>query len=187
MEKLKVGDVVLSNYTTKTKFKNLVKIFKLQDLVDGGDANHAAIYVGDDKVMESLWLGVTYRKREILNNPHYAVMRLKKEVNNEKMSDLIEKYYNKYHGLGYSYKGLLNASLSSFVNFIVEIVTFGHKSYKPVIFKEEKKPFCSELVAEIYEEYTGKNFSVSNDVISPNDLMEDKRFKIIQEFGTKNG
>jgi len=183
---LKVGDVILFNYTEYATNKWARRLLELQERIDDGKANHVGIYAGNGKILESGWQGVVFSSHVISDNPLCAVLRLKKIVNENEMNEIISKYYESHKDLGYSYKGLISAAVSTTIGFITWVATAGKIRYKPVLFKEEAAPFCSEAVAEIYEEYTGNKFEVDNDVISPNDLARATRFEKIQKFGGEN-
>jgi hypothetical protein len=179
--RLRIGDVIL--YNSNNWFEGKIqKLLELQDYIDGGKANHAAIYAGDGDVMESNWKGVEFNKLNPVNNGMFAILRPIRQFDEEEMQQAIMKYFLEHDGQGYSYKGLLSAAVSALVGFVSSVITLGKIRLKPVLFKEEKAPFCSEAVAEIHEYYPGIRFTISNDVISPNDLYRSRAYKIIQDF-----
>jgi hypothetical protein len=181
---LKVGDIILMNGQSQNKL--ISKILELQDYIDNGPANHAAIYVGNNVLLESYWGGVKLNPCEgIVGNKNYAILRLNiSHVDEKKISKIIFDYHNSHLNSGYSYLGLASAALSAIICFLISKITFGRVYYKPVLLKEEHAPFCSELVAEIYEEYGIKLSTIHNDVTTPNDLYKSKKLDKIQDFGT---
>jgi len=185
---LKMGDVMLCNYAKGQTNPLIMKILDMQQKLDRGKATHVAIYAGNNKWLESGWKGAVFSDMSYgLDNPNYAILRWKDNIDENKMHKIISKYYEGAKDLGYSYLGLLSAAISTVIGYAVFILTAGKVEWKPVLIKEEKAPFCSELVAEIYEEYLGTTLSkIKNDVITPNDLYRMNRFEAIQDFKEEN-
>jgi hypothetical protein len=185
------GDIILVDSTVFFSNKPFtVKVLDLMHKIDGGRATHAAIYCGNNKILHSNWHGVKMEDLSWMNpfeedgtpKPNFSVLRLKGGVDKDKIIDFIMDYHLNHISTGYSYLGLISAGISAVIGAITFLISASTIRWKPVLLKEEKAPFCSELVAEIYEEYTGSKFSVPNDVMSPNDLYRANRFDKIIDF-----
>jgi len=180
---LRVGDVILCNYNIN-KNKWITKILSLQQKIDDGKATHAAIYTGNNQFLESNWKGTQFVSMPYVEGgKSYAILRWKECIDENKMHNIITRYYQSHKYKGYSYLGLLSAGISSIITYMINTLMLGKLEIKPIFIKEEEAPFCSELVAEIYEEYLESPLSkIKNDVITPNDIYRIKRFIIIQDF-----
>jgi len=164
--KLKTGDIILQDFKHPNKYINW--ILSLQDKFDKGQFNHALIYYQDGQVLESNFDGVNFRDIDITKD-EYVVLRHKKKISQAIMAQTIS-YYALHHQGTYSYQGLINASISALIAYVT-----GHKIQ---ILKDKHQPYCSELVAEIYDQY-GLPLNIDNDIITPNDLYRDNNLKVV--------
>ena len=170
--KLHPGDMILQNAWSKNKLVNW--IFEMQDKIDGGEANHALIFLEGNTFLESNFPGVRFiTLNKIQSDPNYCVRRYVGNMDKLKMKETIREYA-RTHKMGYSWLGLINASIGAITGKI-----FGKKLR---LLPESPRPYCMELVAEIYEKY-GIHFIIHNDIITPNDGMRSKQFKTIKKFG----
>lgn len=155
--KLQPGDIVLEDYHSTNYFFDFV--LKLQDWFDKGINNHAMIGYEGNICLESNIDGVKFRRIDTIMTK-YTILRFKYAYDKDLMKCLIEQYSQDH--FQYSYKGLIGASLST--------IYWRFTGKKKQFFPDEHKPYCAELVAELWN-LCGVNPPVDEDIITPNDLL----------------
>ena len=123
-----------------------------------GDVNHSALYLSKNYVVEAID-GHGVRKRRILKQEKYHVLRIKPELKLENLERNLKDYYSKTKGMKYSWSDWVNAS-------IVKI--FG-KQFR--LFKNDKEGFiCSEYIQDFFWRYYGIDLCENTQTETPNDF-----------------
>lgn len=158
MKQLKVGDIIL--YKSGKSF--IAKIIKI---VTTSPYHHAAIYVGNGKVAESLAKGfvIKQRNKDWLKNEN--LNHVFRPRNKKLYPRSVKRNVLKYLGRGYGFLDL------------VEILVYKLSGYR--VFKSRsKRLICSEAVAQIYLDLgidlvPGKNL----DLVTPADISQSQELE----------
>lgn len=157
----------------------------LQKLVDG-DAYHVEMVY--DKLIEGYrtlgagFDGVKMRVRKDLHrDTKYFIYRLK-GVKGLKIRKVMWGYFTQLvidDNTDYDFLGLAEASVNEFIQTLNK--NWEKRGYasgiKKLISGKDPK-FCSELVAEIISMYASKEFDDCDDVITPNDIIDDDNIEL---------
>ena len=163
---LQPGDIVLEDHHSKNKFIDF--FLNIQDWFDKGLFNHAMIGFDHNVCLEAGFQNVRFRRINTAD-PRFTVLRYKEKYDIELMKALIEKYAAEHDG--YSYSGLVSAAIST--------MYWRLTGQKKQFFPDNKKPYCAELVAEIWEEF-GLKLDINENIITPNDLYRSSLFEVVK-------
>lgn len=177
--KLRAGDIILQDASF---FKREIgfwerQLYKVQRKLDSGPATHVMIYVGDGSILEMSYNGLNNRHRLYDGKGYmddgFRIIRHIKGIKPILFRQVVQEWLDSHKNNGYSYRGWMNAALS-----LVTLRLFGRRLK---LFKEERSAFCSEFIGELYKLY-GLPFNIDDDILTPNDILRSKQFKIIKYF-----
>lgn len=176
--KLKAGDILL--FPTKTRMDNPVykyvsKIFGevvadfLWNHVDY-EYGHSEIYYGAGYGLGSMSNGSRFGQYDLSLLSNLTILRHKENVDEPKMRNSIEKFWNN----PYDYDSLMRNTLTEILNilYLEEIIEDMWDIDTP------KENICSEIIARIYDDY-GLDFTDKEEWISPMDILKNENFEII--------
>ena len=162
---LKAGDIIHFRSYSPNRYMNWY--LSIQRVLDRGESNHVAVYLGNDEVLE---MDFRIRKRKIkglLQNPNIAIQRPKDYVNATKFKQIAENYFKEHQNDLYDFAQLGLAIVQTGMEYIVSKIT--KKDCVIPFIDVSSFGICTEVVVEVHN---------ANDVMlsyqsapSPGDLL----------------
>lgn len=149
LDKLQFGDIIL-----ETDDKRLSKLGWFIQTILRQPYCHAAMYLGDGKILEALYDGVQVSDINTLEGTKFTILRLSSELSNHDVLRM-SRSANRVIGLPYDFGSAFRMGFFSFLK------RFGvcKKSWKLTAdpLDDKDRFFCFQLVAWIYDEFNLMN------------------------------
>jgi hypothetical protein len=117
-----------------------------------------------------MYNGSRFGKYDLSLLSNLTILRHKEPVDEAKMRNSIEKFWNN----PYDYDSIMRNTLTEILNILYLEEVIENMWDKNTV----KENICSELIARIYDDY-GLKFTNKSEWTSPTDIMQNENFNII--------